>query len=148
MSFKLSETTQGIKWINHFNGSDKIYAQQLLDGITWISSNEFSSTLRESIEEHAKEFKGPIGLLIERELRRNGHGVQRFYKQKKNPKQAFGAALQPIESKKYSKHQVGSEGIIASLATELSREHSSKFFLHPTVKQLKELKIEAFFILT
>lgn len=145
---KLTQCTTVIDWLNNFEGPDRITAEKLLDGITWVSDFEFSSTLREKIKNHAKKTNRPIGLFIERELRKNGSGVQRFYKQKKKPRTAHGAALQPIEGKQYNKFEVGSEGVIATLATALTREYAETFYLHPTMNQIREYKIESFFILT
>jgi hypothetical protein len=148
MCNKLSETKQSIEWLDHFQGFDKLTAKKLLDGITWISGFEFNKALRENIEDKALSINGPIGFFIERELRSNQYGVNPFYKQKIKPKSAYGAAKQPIESKNYSDHEVGSEGVISTLATGLKREKTNKYFLHPTVTQIREKKIENFFILT
>ncbi len=148
MSMKLTQTIAGINWLNHFKGVDRLTAEKLLEGITWISNVEFTSSLRASIEDQANKVDGPVGLFIERELRKNKYGVQRYYKQDNNPRRAFGAALQPIESKQYKNHEVGSEGVIATLATGLKREHKTKYYLHPTMNLIRDEKIQSFFILT
>lgn len=145
---KLIQSSRVTNWLEHFEGLDRYTAEKLLDGITWVSDFEFSSTLTEKIKTHANKINGPIGLFIERELRKNGNGVQHFYKQSRKPRSAYGAALQPIEGKQYNNFEVGSEGVIATLATALTREYADKYYLHPTMKQIRENKIESFFILT
>jgi hypothetical protein len=148
MNIKLAQTSQGIDWLEHFQAFDRLTAENLLNGVTWISAFEFTKALRANIKDKAKELNGPIGLFIEREIPKNQHGVHPFYKQRRKPKSAYGAAKQPIESRKYSNYEIGSEGVIATLATEIKREQRDKFFLQPTVNQIREKKIENFFILT
>lgn len=148
MDIKFNETTKGIDWLNHFKGVDRLTAEKLLEGITWISAFEFTKGLRTSIEEQANKLNGPVGLFVERELRKNQHGVQHFYKEKKKPKTAYGVALQPIESKNGTHYEVGSEGVIASFLTELTRGQGDKYYYQPTIESIKKEKIEAFFIVT
>lgn len=148
MSKKLSQTEVAKQWLEQFIGPDRVTASKLIDKITWISAVEFTKTLETEINMLSESVDGPIGLFIERELRNTRAGVQRFYKQKVKPRKAYGAALQPVESFRYNKREVGSEGIISTLATGMHRKRTSKYYIHPTIKQVKEERIENFVILT
>ncbi|WP_213762430.1 hypothetical protein [Caballeronia sp. dw_19] len=146
---RLSQTEEGSAWISQFAIPDQPDAILLLDAIRWVSSAEFTSSLRASIEAEAAKIDGPIALFIERELRNPGGHLQRFYKESPTkPKRAHGAALQPVESIRAYAHEVGSEGIIATLATSVARANPSRFLLHPTAEDIRKCKIRAFFILT
>lgn len=148
-SMQLSKTEEGSAWISQFAVPDQPDAILLLDAIRWVSSVEFTSSLRASIETEAAKVGGPVALFIERELRNPGGHLQRFYKESlTGPKRAYGAALQPVESIRAYAHNVGSEGVIATLATSMVRANPSKFFLHPTAEDIRKCRIRSFFILT
>jgi hypothetical protein len=38
MSTKLTQTSRGVNWLNNFQGFDRLTAEKLLNGITWISA--------------------------------------------------------------------------------------------------------------
>jgi len=148
VSKNVSQTDAALNWLSQFEGPDKSAATTLLDGITWISDVEFESTLRSQIAKLCNSIEGPIALYVEREVRKVKNGIQRFYKQNRKPKTAYGAALQMTESLSNVDQEVGSEGKISTIATQISRENKRKIYLHPTIKQVKDYKIENFIILT
>ncbi|MCU8266292.1 hypothetical protein M2G84_06770 [Vibrio vulnificus] len=145
---KASSTEIGIKWLDQFDVIDQPLAASLLDSIVWVSEREFKVKLEDKIKKIANSTQGTIGLFLEREIRKNRYGVQRFYKQSsKAPHRAYGAALQPIESIKRYSDEVGSEGVVGSIATGIMRSNDAKYFLHPTAEQIRSKKIRKFILL-
>jgi hypothetical protein len=146
---KLSQTEEGLAWVAQFGIPDQADATLLLDAIRWVPSAEFESAIRACIAAEAKLIKGPVALFIERELRHPGGHLQRFYKESPSkPRRAHGAALQPVESIRAYRPEVGSEGIIATIATSIARAMPGQFLLHPTAEEIRARKVRAFFILT
>lgn len=145
---KLSETFKGIDWVNQFDFLDQSDAVKLLDSIMWVSEREFSSHIEHTLKLFADDNKGGIALFIERKLRKNGHGVQRFYKQKSKPKRAYGVSLQPAESIQLYGNGIGSVGVTATIATNICRHNPTRFVLHPTAEDIRKRKIRHFVILT
>jgi len=145
---KASSTEVGIKWLEQFDIIDQPLAASLLDSIVWVSEREFKVKLEDKIKRIANSTQGTIALFLEREIRTNRYGVQRFYKQSsKKPNRASGAALQPIESIKRYSDEVGSEGVVGSIATGIMRSNNAKYFLHPTAEQIRSKKIRKFILL-
>lgn len=143
-----SGTERGQRWIEQFEVVEQPDASRLLDAVRWVSAAEFASAMRSTIEAEASSVDGPVALFVERKLRHPGGYTQYFYKQSSKPRRAHGVALQPVEGTKPYKYEVGSEGVIATLATSFVRENSKKYFLHPTAEAIRENKIRAFFVLT
>lgn len=145
---KVSSTERGIKWLEQFDVIDQPLAANLLDSIVWVSEREFKVKLENKVEKIANSTQGVVALFLEREIRKNGHGIQRFYKQSsKRPRRASGAALQPIESIKRYNDEVGSEGVVGSIATGIVRSNKQKYLLHPTAEQIRSRKIRKFILL-
>lgn len=145
---KASSTEIGIKWLDQFDVIDQPLAASLLDSIVWVSEREFKVKLEDKIKKIANSTQGTVALFLEREIRKNRYGVQRFYKQSsKTPHRAYGAALQPIESIKRYSDEVGSEGVVGSIATGIMRSNNAKYFLHPTAEQIRSKKIRKFILL-
>lgn len=143
----LHETDYGIAWIKQFKVQDQPAAQGLLKAVRWVSAAEFTHALTESILEEAKAISGPIALFVEQDLKVRNNKVEKFYKQKRKPKRAFGVALPPVRSKQLFNHEVGSEGIVGSIATALKRQSRDKFLLHPTAEAIRRERVRSFFIL-
>ncbi|MBA5682245.1 hypothetical protein H3N34_03305 [Photobacterium damselae subsp. damselae] len=145
---KLSLTKLGQDWLEQFDIIDRPLASELLDSIVWVSENELKFKLEDKIKSVANSVTGNVAIYLEREIRKNRYGVQRFYKQDNKPRRAFGAALQPIESTKRYNDEVGSEGVIGTLVTSIVRRNKSKFLFHPTAEDIRKKKVRKFILLT
>lgn len=143
----LHETGSGIAWIKQFKVQDQPAARELLKAVRWVSAAEFTDALTKSILEEAESITGPIALFVEQDLKVRNGKVERFYKQKRKPKRAHGVAIPPVRSKQLFNHEVGSEGVVGSIATALKRQSRDKFLLHPTAEAIRRKKVRAFFIL-
>lgn len=145
----LTETQKGIEWVKQFNFEDQADANLLLSSVRWVSASEFSKAIKSQVEEYSSSIKGPVGIFLERELRKPNGSIQRFYKQSnKKPKRAFGAALQPIENMRTTMREVGSEAALATIITQLVRNNRSKYYLTPSAEEIRSKKIRSFLIVT
>lgn len=66
----------------------------------------------------------------------------------KSGRRAIGAGPKPIEPTRTVDPEIGSEGIITFLITELCRERKKKFYSHPGPNQIRKEKIHNFFLIT
>ncbi|WP_137983864.1 phosphoribosyltransferase-like protein [Pseudomonas viridiflava] len=144
---ELHETDRGIEWVSQFKIQDRPAALELLKAVRWISAAEFVQALTQSIAREAKHIRGPVALFVEQDLRVRLGKVERFYKQKRKPRRAYGVAIPPVRSKQLFNHEVGSEGIVGSIATALKRRYPKKYLFHPTMEKMRKVKPRAFFIL-
>ncbi|MEX5617835.1 hypothetical protein ABFV55_24365, partial [Pseudomonas syringae] len=105
---ELHETDRGIEWVSQFKIQDRPAALELLKAVRWISAAEFVQALTQSIAREAKHIRGPVALFVEQDLRVRLGKVERFYKQKRKPRRAYGVAIPPVRSKQLFNHEVGS----------------------------------------
>ena len=143
----LHETDRGVAWVEQFKVHDQPAARELLQAMRWVSAAEFVDALTKSILKEAASISGPIALYVEQDLKVRLGKVERFYKQERKPKRAYGVAIPPVRSKQAFNHEVGSEGVVGSIATALKRKSGKKFLLHPTAEAIRKSKVRAFFIL-
>ncbi|SDW00194.1 hypothetical protein SAMN05444064_10113 [Pseudomonas syringae] len=143
----LHETEAGLAWVNLFKVQDRPAALQLLQAVRWISAAEFTDALLKSIRREAELIPGPIALYVEQDLRVRNGKVEKFYKQTRKPRRAYGVALPPVRSKQLFNHEVGSEGIIGNIATGLKRDFPEKYLLHPTAGKIRRSKVRGVFVL-
>jgi hypothetical protein len=90
----------------------------------------FRNRLQNLILKYSESLDGPVGLYAERELPRMEDSEEEqplFLESKTAPQRAFGSGPAPVSTG----GDVGSEGIIAQLISELCRRDASKFLSHP-----------------
>ncbi len=143
----LHETDRGVAWVEQFKVQDQPAARELLQAIRWVSAAEFVDALTRSILKEAESISGPIALYVEQDLKVRLGKVEKFYKQTRKPKRAYGVAIPPVRSKQAFNYEVGSEGVVGNIATALKRQSGKQFLLHPTAQAIRKAKVRAFFIL-
>ena len=146
---KLSETSDAIDWLRQFSPRDQLLASALLDEIVLISRNEFSDRLQTLICGIGQSINGPVGLYVERELKK-WHGTpNRLFKEHLGkPRRAEGNGPKVICPTLGYDQDVGSEGIISQLASELRRKDRKKYHVNPGPKQIRDRKIRAFILVS
>ncbi|WP_220377491.1 hypothetical protein [Paraburkholderia sp. BL6669N2] len=136
-------------WLRQFALRDQKLAADLLGVFRFVSRDEFASGLTDQVMHQAQFIDGPIALYAEREL---GHrlGVpHRLFKESTGKvKRAYGVGPQPVKSTKAYQPEVGSEGIVAQLITDLSRRFPKKFLNHPGPDLIRKTRARAFWVLT
>lgn len=139
----------GLAWLRQFAEHDQKLAAELLKIFCFVSRDEFATRLREQVLREAELSDGPIALYAERELGHRQGVPHRLFKESKGKvKRAYGAGPQPIKSTKAYKPEVGSEGIVAQLITDLCREFPKQFLNHPGPDEIRKKRVRAFWLLT
>ncbi|MGX1181552.1 hypothetical protein AB7M31_004620 [Pseudomonas sp. IAP-CY TE4608] len=156
---KEQEKTQ--LWLDQFdNSNDRQLAETLLDSINYCPLNEFKNSLTKLIKSELP-LKQPSALFIERELQQTRATLPPpVYKQqltlksesKSTPKKrhlrAYGAAMQAVQSLRYTTQDVGSEGVVAFIGNTVCRSNPNRFLLQPTAENVRKSKVRNFVILT
>ncbi|QHA81538.1 hypothetical protein E3Z27_07485 [Pseudomonas mediterranea] len=156
---KEQEKTQ--LWLDQFDQrNDRQLAEMLLDSINYCPLNEFKNSLTRLIKSELP-LKQPSALFIERELQKTrGTLPPPVYKQeltlksqsKSKPKKrhlrAYGAAMQAVQSLRYTTQDVGSEGVVAFIGNTVCRSNPTRFLLQPTAENVRKSKVRNFVILT
>jgi len=136
-------------WLRQFALRDQQLATEMLGIFVFVSRDELASGLMEQVLHHAKFVDGPIALYAEREV---GHrlGVpHRLFKESSGKiKRAYGVGPAPVKATKAYKPEVGSEGIVAQLITDLCRQQPKRFLNHPGPDEIRKTRARAFWILT
>lgn len=136
-------------WVRQFAPRDQQLAAEMLGIFIFVSRDELASGLTAQVLHHAKFVDGPIALYAEREL---GHrlGVpHRLFKESTGKvKRAYGVGPAPVKATKAYKPEVGSEGIVAQLITDLCRQYPKRFLNHPGPDEIRKKRACAFWVLT
>ncbi len=143
------ESEEGMAWLRQFALHDQKLAADLLEVFCFVSRDEFATGLREQILREAERINGPIALYAERELRHRLGVPHRLFKEATGKvKRAYGVGPQPVKSTKAYQPEVGSEGLVAQLITDLCRQFPKRFLNHPGPNKLRETRARAFWVLT
>lgn len=146
----LADSDAGRLWIAQFAPADQALAKTLLDSMLLVRAEAFIEQLRQVTVEAAASVAGPVGLYAERELPKYfGRPPQLFKQQRVHGRmRAYGPGPRPVEAMRTIDPEIGSEGLVATLITELCREQRAKFLSHPGPDQIREKKVRSFFLLT
>lgn len=143
------DSEAGMAWLRQFALRDQKLAADLLEVFCFVSRDEFATGLRERVLHEARRVDGPIALYAEREL---GHrlGVpHRLFKESEGKlKRAYGLGPQPVKPIKAYRPEVGSEGIVAQLITDLCRQFPKRFLNHPGPDEIRKTRARAFWVLS
>lgn len=134
-------------WSSQFEPGDQAAALALVKSIKVVSADEFASELRSLVLERAKSGRLPIGLYAERELpREHERLVPLFTQSPTTPVRARGPGPVPVAPLKPTEPEVGSEGIVANLITNLCRSDPDAFLNHPGPDVLRSKKVRRFML--
>jgi hypothetical protein len=146
-TFLKSETTMA--WLGQFTPADQPTAVALLRAMTLVSRDMFAERLRRLVLQRVKSGNIPVGLYVERELRqRNGVPFKLFKESRGKVKRAFGVGPPPVQPTQSYDADVGSEGLVAHLVSELCREHPGQIFNQPGPDQIRKNAIRRFILVT
>ena len=137
-------------FVRQFEAADQALATDLLQNLRLVSQEELAAGLRELILERARAGEGPIGLYAERELpQREGRPHRLFKEPRRRVRRAEGVvgplAVSPL--RRYDQ-DVGSEGVIAQVISQLCRQHRDLFYSHPGPDKIRAKKVRRFFVVT
>jgi hypothetical protein len=124
------------------------FAAALLDAMVTVSGQEFLEDLKSLILSLAKSGT-PIALYAEREVRKwKGIPNRLFRETNGRVKRAIGVGPSPVKPTRVYNPEVGSEGLVAHLITELSRSHKKVFLNHPGPNEIRRKRVRTFFVIT
>lgn len=136
-------------WLRQFNPRDQKLAANLLEVFCFVSRDEFASGLKQQVLDQAQCINGPIALYAERELRCRLGVPHRLFKESRcKVKRAYGVGPQPVKSTRDYQQEVGSEGIVAQLITDLCRQQPKKFLNHPGPNEIRKTLARAFWVVS
>jgi hypothetical protein len=144
------DTRRVADWVQQFDPADRPTATRLVEAITLVNLDYFFSGVRTRALQEAATARGPVGLYVEREIRKWRGEPNRLFKEKKRRGRitAYGAGPRPVQPARTINPEVGSEGLLAWLATEICREHPTQFISHPGPDQIRAEHISTFLLLT
>lgn len=141
------ETT--LAWLSQFRVEDQTRAAKLVSAVVLVSHDEFSNNLRALLTVRANAQSGPVALYAERELRKRFGIPHRLFKEaNRKIKRAKGNGPQPVQPTRGYDPDVGSEGLVAQLITELCRTDKKKYINHPGPDEIRRRKIRRFVLVT
>jgi hypothetical protein len=147
VTFLKAATTQA--WLSQFDPSDQQTAKTILEEMLLVSRDEFAERLRSAILRRLDAESGPVGIYVERELpSRKGIPHRLFKESSRRPKRAHGIGPAPVEPTRRYDPDVGSEGIVAQLVTEICRERKGLAINHPGPDAIRKKSIRRFMLVT
>lgn len=146
-SFIKSEPVQA--WIGQFAPEDQEEAVDLLRAMHLVSHNQFHQRLAQLIVRVLEEGGGPIGLFAEREVKFWRGRPNRLFKETAGAvKRAYGAGPAPVAPLRNDSPQVGSEGIVAQLISDLCAQWPKVLFSHPGPSVIRKKAIRRLIVVT
>lgn len=153
---KEQEKTQ--LWLSQFDNrpGDRLLAEKLLDSISYCPISDFKNSLIK-LTKNKLPLRSSSALFIERELQKTTSDLPPpIYKQektksprsKKKHMRAYGAAMHVVQSLTFKTQDVGSEGLVASIANTLCRSNPARFLLQPAADNVRDSQVRNFVILT
>lgn len=144
------------EWISQFESQeDKVLAKLLVDNILAISADDFINSMYKLVNDNVTE--GGVGIYIETERRNQLHKESgkrkpdRLFKRSRGKRErAVGAGPPVVKMQNNPNNEVGSEGILAQLATEIYRQNFNTVSINPGPSRIRKdgAKIHHFLLLT
>ena len=136
-------------WLQQFDRSDREDAERLLSAIRWVGANEFRKRMRKVLRARANQLPSPVGMYVESEQgHRKGRAHRLFSEKGYKHRRAVGAGPPIVRPRRTVDQEVGSEGIVAQIVTEIRRQNRSKVSVHPGPDQIRKRKIRRFILVT
>jgi hypothetical protein len=149
MATDFLESQAVLGWLGQFEAHDQPTAEAMLSAMTLVSRDAFAERMRSLILERLDAGKEPVALYAERELRKNLGVPHRLFKESRGKvRRAFGAGPQPVQPTRFYDPDVGSEGLVAHLISELCREFPKRLISHPGPNAIRKKKIRRFILVT
>jgi len=136
-------------FVRQFDAADQALATRLLENLHLVSQEELAAALRELILERGQAGDGPVGLYAEREIRQSARKPHRLFEQpQRGIRRATGSGPLAVSPVRRYDQDVGSEGPIAQIVSQLCRQHRTLFLSHPGPDQIRAKKVRRIFIVT
>ena len=134
---RLLLTRRGMDWIDQFDYDDRAAARRLISGLTLVSSQEFEIGLKRLIDDEIAHSGQPTALYAVRELDNRSRSL---FEQARNT----SSTGRSNESKSIDAvgpgSEIGSEGRVAALITQISRSNNGMCLSHPNLDSMRQRK--------
>lgn len=145
--FLTSEPT--LAWLGQFSPDEQALAIEMLRKMLLVSRDAFTERMIALLLNRGTAGPEPVGLYAEREVRkRHDHPLRLFKQSNTKIKRAHGAGPQPVQTFRAYDADVGSEGIVAQLVSEVCRRYPKHFFNHPGPDQIRKFKVRRFILVS
>lgn len=145
--FLTSEPT--LAWIGQFSQDEQALAIEMLRKMLLVSRDAFTERMIALLLKRCAEGQEPVGLYAEREVRKRHGSPLRLFKQTNTKvKRAHGAGPQPVQTFRAYDADVGSEGIVAQLVSEVCRRYPKRFLNHPGPDQIRKYRVRRFILVS
>ena len=142
-------TTAVDLWLNQFDREDLSDAKRLLSAIRNVTAEEFRDSMTDLVRSRVAADPAPVGLFVESERRNwKGQPHRLFSEKRRKHRRAFGSGPPVIRPVRTVDPEVGSEGIIAQIVSEISEQARTRATIHPGPKTIRERKIRRFILVT
>ena len=136
-------------WLNQFERADLSDAKRLLASIHNVTADEFHEALIALLHERIDHGRGPVGFYVESERRHRKGRVHRLFKEpRRKQRRAYGSGPPIISPAKTVDPEVGSEGLVAHLVTQVIRQNKGKATIHPGPDTIRKRRIRRFILVT
>lgn len=136
-------------WLSQFSGPDRDHATDLIENLLYVSADDFQRRMLAMLRDLPNHNDGPLGLYVERKVRRYKGVPNRLFKEpQRKVKRAIGGGPDPVDSMHAGRHEVGSEGILAQLVTQVQRADPQTFYNHPGPNAIRRERIRNFVLVT
>lgn len=145
--FVRSAATQA--WLSQFDPLEQPDAQAMLQAMLLVSRDEFAERLQTLVRQRIDAEPGCVGLYVEREVPVRKGVPHRLFKQlRRSPKSAHGKGPDPVKPVRPYDLDVGSEGVVAQLLTEICRASKGRAIMQPGPDAIRRKKIRRFMLVT
>ena len=146
---KIDLTSTGVQgWLDQFEGNDRSVGELLLKSVLVVSADEFQGGLTELVKNRIGEVKHPIALYAEYDIREWMGQPNRLFPEKGRKRRAHGSTTNMVVAQRAAAPQIGSEGIVGNLITQLVRQPKLNVFSHPGADVFRKKKIRKFILVT
>ncbi|MHB1991647.1 phosphoribosyltransferase-like protein [Metallibacterium scheffleri] len=136
-------------WLSQFDPLEQPTAQVMLEAMLLVSRDAFAERLQALVHKRVGAEPGCVGLYVEREWpSRNGVPYRMFKQTKRPPRRASGKGPDPIKPTIPYDLEVGSEGIVAQLLTEICRASNGRAIMQPGPNAIRRKHIRRFILVT
>jgi hypothetical protein len=147
---RLSETQLGEEWLANFaDEAERVTATALIDEILLVDRNTFVRGLRSlvaTILQNRSDQERPIALFSEKAVPKKNNKVLPFFPNAETGR-ATGPGVAPIIVDP-ADQEVGSEGLIGNLITDLVRHHGGNVLSHPGPDRMRRDRVRNIVIVT
>ncbi|MDN7791393.1 hypothetical protein QZM66_27875 [Burkholderia contaminans] len=145
-------SAHGLAWLAQFSRTDQATAIALVDKVRFIDETEFAQSIKTYLTDLLQQEPAffPLALYVEREIPKlNGVPKRLFAEPRRKRRRRITGSAEPWIYRTVNKSgEVGSEGVLRTLVTELQRSNPSQYISHGGPDVLRTKKPNTFVVLT